>query len=119
MCGLTMQEAMGKQVIEVGYLLMKEHWHNGYATEGATACRDYAFSSLGANEVFSIIRDTNIPSINVARRNGMEPANSIVKHYKGVDMLHTVYSVKRQRRGINLTALKRASYRFFSGLCKG
>lgn len=98
-CGLTMQDCDGQQVLEVGYLFRKEFWHNGYATEAAIACRDYAFDALGAREVFSIIRDNNLPSQAVARRNGMEPRSTFVKHYYGIDMPHIVFSVRRDEKG--------------------
>ena len=39
-CGLTMQAlADGTMVHEVGYLLEKAAWGNGWATEAAVACR--------------------------------------------------------------------------------
>lgn len=60
------------QVPEVGYLLAKNYWHRGYATESARACMEFAFDVLGVPEVFSCIRDDNTPSLAVARRNGME-----------------------------------------------
>lgn len=95
-CGLTMQEIPGKRVLEVGYLFQKAYWHKGYATEAARACRDYAFNVLGAEEVFSIIRDTNIPSQKVAVRNGMVKTGTFVKHYRGVEMPHDIFSVTAQ-----------------------
>lgn len=70
-CGLTMQPWRNAQVLEVGYLFNRAHWHHGYATEAARACMDYAFTRLGAREVCSIIRETNLPSRRVAERNGM------------------------------------------------
>ena len=94
-CGLTMQNCKDKQVLEVGYLFQKAYWHKGYATEAASACKDYAFMKLHADEVFSIIRDTNIASQRVALRNGMEVVDTLVKHYRGIDMPHYVYSIKR------------------------
>ena len=94
-CGLTMQSYRDTQVLEVGYLFQKAFWHQGYAAEAAIACRDYAFEKLDADEVFSIIRDTNIPSQRVAKRNGMAIRDQIMKHYRGVDMPHFVFSVKR------------------------
>ena len=60
------------QVPEVGYLLAKNYWHRGYATESARACMEFAFDVLGVPEVFSCIRNDNTPSLAVARRNGME-----------------------------------------------
>lgn len=98
-CGLTVQDIEGREALEVGYLFERARWHSGYATEAAVACRDYAFNVLGADEVCSIIRDTNIASQNVARRNGMRETGRFVKHYYGIDMPHIVFSVKRDGLG--------------------
>ena len=97
-CGLTWQEFDGGRVMEVGYLFERAFWHHGYATEAARACRDYAFDVLGAEEVFSIIRDTNAASLAVARRNGMKQRGSLVKHYRGVRMPHLVLSATHVAR---------------------
>ena len=90
-CGLTWQDFNGKQVLEVGYLLRKDCWHQGCATEAAIACKEYAFHVLHAGEVYSIIRDTNTASQNVARRNGMNIVGQLVKHYYHMDMPHLVF----------------------------
>lgn len=94
-CGLTMQQWRDRRVLEVGYLFQKAHWGRGYAIEAARACKEYAFTALDAHEVYSIIRDTNIPSQKVAIRNGMTAVDRIVKRYRGVDMPHDVYRAKR------------------------
>ncbi len=94
-CGITMQEYKAAQVPEIGYLLAYKHWHNGYAIEAATACREYGFSTLHFDALYSIIRDTNIASRKVALRNGMSLIDTIVKHYRGADMPHMVFCVKR------------------------
>lgn len=93
-CGLTFQDFNGNQVLEVGYLFQKAYWHKGYATEAARACKEYAFTVLDADEVYSIIRDTNIPSQKVAERNGMVRVGVFTKHYRGVDMPHYAYAIK-------------------------
>lgn len=95
-CGITMQEYKGMEVPEIGYLLAHEYWHKGYAVEAATVCREYGFNTLKFDELYSIIRDTNVVSQKVALRNGMNPIGSIVKHYRGVDMPHLVYSVRKR-----------------------
>lgn len=94
-CGLTMQDFNGREVLEVGYLFQRAYWHKGFATEAAVACKEYAFEHLKAEEVYSIIRDNNTASQNVALRNGMTVCGKFTKHYYGVYMPHLVYSVKR------------------------
>lgn len=94
-CGLTVQNIGEKEVVEVGYLFKKAHWHKGYATESAIACKNYAFNTLDIDEVYSIIRDNNMPSINVAKRNGMSLKGEFVKHYYGMVMPHLIFSVNK------------------------
>lgn len=95
-CGITMQQWKDSQLLEIGYLFQKAYWHNGYATEAAKACKEYAFTKLNADEICSIIRDTNIASQNVALRNGMTKTDNWIKHYKGVDMPHYLFTIKRK-----------------------
>lgn len=94
-CGLTFQDTPDGKALEIGYLFQKAYWHHGYATEAARACKHYAFQVLGADEVCSIIRDSNTASQNVAKRNEMAVTGTFVKHYRGVDMPHWIFSVKR------------------------
>lgn len=94
-CGLTMQTWKEDKVLEIGYLFERSHWHQGYATEAARACKKYAFEVLNAKEVCSIIRDTNIASQNVAVRNEMAVMDSWIKHYRGVYMPHFRYVAYR------------------------
>lgn len=92
-CGLTMQPWKDENVLEIGYLFERTYWHKGYAIEAAKACKKYAFEILKADEVCSIIRDTNIASQKVAIRNGMTIKDVWTKHYRGVDMPHYRYVV--------------------------
>lgn len=94
-CGLTMQPWKDTEALEIGYLLNRAYWHKGYAVEAATACKRYAFEVLGADEVCSIVRDTNIASQKVALRNGMIFTDAWVKHYRGVEMPHYRYIARR------------------------
>lgn len=94
-CGLTMQPWKDTEVLEIGYLFNRKFWHQGYAAEAAAACKQYAFEVLNAKEVCSIICDMNLPSQNVARRIGMAPVDSWIKHYRGIDMPHDRFVVTR------------------------
>ena len=95
-CGLTMQPWKETEVLEIGYLFNRVYWHKGYATEAAKACKKYAFETLKADEVCSIIRNTNIASQNVAIRNGMKRKDTWTKYYRGVDMPHYRYVIQRE-----------------------
>ncbi|MCR2046419.1 GNAT family N-acetyltransferase [Acetatifactor muris] len=94
-CGLTMQPWKDAEVLEIGYLFNRACWHKGYATEAARACKKYAFETLKAEEVCSIIRDTNTASQKVALRNGMMMTDTWTKYYKGVEMPHSRYVARR------------------------
>lgn len=96
-CGITWQDIDGETVPEIGYLFKRTHWHNGYATEAAIGCKNYAFDALGFDRVYSIIRDNNYASQRVAERNGMRVVKTFVKHYYGIDMPHLVYCAKRSK----------------------
>lgn len=94
-CGLTMQPWKDEEVLEIGYLFQRLYWHKGYAIEAEKACKKYEFEILKADQICSIIRDTNIASQNVAIRNGMTMMDTWIKHYRGVDMPHYRYVVHR------------------------
>lgn len=96
--GLTMQDAGNdRQVVEIGYLFRRDCWHKGYAMEAARACRRYAFETLGAPEVYSIIRENNLASLRVAECNGMQSTGTMDKFYYGIHMPHILYCIKRNR----------------------
>jgi RimJ/RimL family protein N-acetyltransferase len=95
-CGLQYCDTDKECVLEVGYLFNRAYWHNGYAAEAAIACKRYAFDVLDEQEVFSLVRDTNLASMNVAIRNGMFIRGCFIKHYKGVDMPHYIFSARKK-----------------------
>lgn len=40
-CGITIQNIDGKLLPEIGYHIHKDFWRQGFATEAATAVRDW------------------------------------------------------------------------------
>lgn len=97
-CGLTNQQFADQPVVEIGYLLERPYWHCGYAIEAATGAKAYAFDYLHIPTVWSIIRDTNLASMNVAIRNGMVVRGHEIRHYYGIDMMHYGFAVERPAR---------------------
>ncbi len=71
-CGLLVQDVMGNVRLEIGYSILPEFWHNGYATEAAIHCKNKAFEKEFENELISLIHRDNIGSKKVALNNGME-----------------------------------------------
>ena len=64
--GVLMLEIDGVEQPVLGYILDRPFWGRGLATEAAAACRDWAFTELGASRVVTLIRPENEPSLAVA-----------------------------------------------------
>lgn len=56
---------------ELGYRLRKAAWGMGYATEGARALVDKAFTDLGASRVFAETMVVNTASRGVMEKSGL------------------------------------------------
>ncbi|WP_270605979.1 GNAT family N-acetyltransferase [Bacillus mobilis] len=93
--GLSMQDTDVEQVIEIGYLLKKEFWHKGYASEITKSIKEYAFNELGLSKVYSIIKHDNIASQKVAKKLGMVKEKEFMTKYYNGDMLHYLYSISK------------------------
>jgi RimJ/RimL family protein N-acetyltransferase len=59
--------------MEVGWRLARHAWHQGFATEAATAAVDVAFGGAGLDELWSMTAVLNRPSQAVMLRLGMTP----------------------------------------------
>src|SRR5215216_2035841 len=51
---------------ELGWVLGRDYWGRGYATEGARRALDYMFNEMGRDHVISLIHPENRGSIRVA-----------------------------------------------------
>ena len=85
----------GREDVEVAYLLRSAMWRNGYATEAARACRDWAFEQLAPDRVVSFIAVANDPSIAVAERNGMTRIKRLDVNRFGTPIY--VYAIRREQ----------------------
>jgi RimJ/RimL family protein N-acetyltransferase len=94
-CGLVPQDVAGREELEIGYLLGRRHWHQGYATEAAVACRDFAFRRYEVPRVVSLIAPANAASIAVARRVRMTFRRQIEKWDRAI----AVYALDRPTAG--------------------
>ena len=64
-------EAYFTPCVEIGWRILPQFWNKGYATEGALACLDYAFSVLKIQEIYSFTSILNLPSEKVMQKIGM------------------------------------------------
>lgn len=67
-CGFARLEDSGE--IELGYLLAREVWGEGYATEAAGACLKYGFEQLGFAEVIALTDPEHVASQRVLEKIG-------------------------------------------------
>ena len=66
-------EPEGWPGFELGWMLRRASWGQGYATEAARRLLRHAFTDMGRERVISLIRAANAPSIRVAERLGERP----------------------------------------------
>lgn len=57
--------------IEIGWRLKYSAWNQGYATEGAKACVQYGFTSLGFKDIYSFTAKVNTRSEHIMKKIGM------------------------------------------------
>jgi ribosomal-protein-alanine N-acetyltransferase len=70
-CGLIRWQIEGRDELEVGYIFERSAWGFGYATEAATAVRDYALGELDQRRLVALVRHGNEASARVAEKLGM------------------------------------------------
>ncbi|MFN8201722.1 MAG: GNAT family N-acetyltransferase [Solirubrobacteraceae bacterium] len=66
--------------VELGYLLRRDRWGRGLATEAARAILDAAFTDLGAREVMAVVDEGNDASLNVLRKLGFSEVGRRRRH---------------------------------------
>ena len=67
-CGFAHIESQGE--IELGYLLSRDAWGKGYATEAARACLRYAFETLKFPQLIALTAPPNTASQHVLEKIG-------------------------------------------------
>ena len=95
-CGLSrFGDVGGQPETEIGYRLARRYWGNGFATEAASAVRDYGFRTLNLSRMISIIDPRNSASIGVAKKAGL----SFEKEVMFQGYLDHVYAIARAAGG--------------------
>ncbi|QDT39800.1 anhydro-N-acetylmuramic acid kinase [Stratiformator vulcanicus] len=91
--GLVTQMEEGETFHEIGYMIHRPYWRQGYAYEAAAAVRDWAFANHAYDPVVSFVRPQNTPSQAVARKLGMTPQDRLIDH---AGLPHHVFEISRR-----------------------
>ena len=78
-CGLLPKSVAGRDEVELVYVIAADFWGRGYATEAATAIRDYAFRTLKVVRLVSLIDPAHTASARVALKLGMKLERDTVR----------------------------------------
>lgn len=70
--------------LEVGWMLARSAWGRGYATEAGRAAIEWAWATLDAEQLISVIQPGNVRSIRVAERLGMRRLEETTLHGQDV-----------------------------------
>jgi [ribosomal protein S5]-alanine N-acetyltransferase len=71
-CGLLRQPLEDGEVTEVSYLIEREFWNQGYASEAASAVLKLGFEKYNFQRLVAFIAPENTASIRVAEKIGMQ-----------------------------------------------
>lgn len=92
-CGLIPFLPLAQPAIAVGYRLVPNFWHQGYATEAARGCCKLGFEKYQPAHILAVIRPGNTPSERVAQRLGMELWQTVVYE----EQLHNLWRIAREQ----------------------
>ena len=92
-CGLTMQLIGGQIKPEIGYHIRADHQRKGYATEAASAVRDWTFRNTPFNTVYSYMKYTNEPSARTAMAYGCKQVDEFADE---VNEITKVFAISRE-----------------------
>ncbi len=93
-CGLSMQVINGVIRPEIGYHILKRLWRNGFGSEAAIACRNWAFENTPFNKLYSYMKAENIASRSCAAASGMEQVDEFTDAEGEVSV---AYAITREK----------------------
>lgn len=70
-CGLLRAELAGQLENDLGYIIDRQHWRQGYAAEAAGACKAYGFQTLQLRRICANMPADHWASRRTAERIGM------------------------------------------------
>ena len=99
--GLWVHQVEGQREIEVAYMIGRPWWRQGYGSEAALRFCDAAFGELGLERLISLIDAENVPSIAIAKKNGMHHERDVIWNRLNTrlySMTHDTWQAQRDSR---------------------
>ena len=97
-CGLTKLELDGRMENDLGYIIFRDKWNLGYATEAANACMEYAFAA-GITRVSANMPFDHVASQRIAEKIGMKRETEFINP-RNRDILTYLSSAQSTGEGI-------------------
>lgn len=79
--GMDAEPTTAPHEAEIGWRVMRTHWRQGLATEGARALLDHGFRTVGLSRVWAETMAINVASLGVMRRLGMRHVRTEVRQW--------------------------------------
>ncbi len=64
--------------VDIGWRLKSSAWNNGFASEGATRCLEYAFTKLALKRIYAVAPKINLRSEHIMQRIGMHKVKEFI-----------------------------------------
>ena len=93
-CGIMITEIDGKQELDLGYIIHYPYWKNGFATEAAEACKEYAFNDLGIKRLCANMPFNHEASRKTAEKIGMKKEKEFYNK-RNREILTYLYSISK------------------------
>ena len=88
--GLVPCRALGTDDLELGFVLAKDAWGKGYATEIGRAQIEFGFDRLGRSRLLALVDAANAPSINVITKLGMHHESDVAVEGRGQRRVYSI-----------------------------
>lgn len=97
-CGLRYMEGIDK--VELGYIISRQYWGEGVASEAASACIQYARNILKTDELISVTSPENMASQKILTRLGFKRTPDLDGIYHGMEHIFFIYKAEKVIRSL-------------------
>jgi ribosomal-protein-alanine N-acetyltransferase len=94
-CGIVQAELDGKPENDLGYIIARDAWGNGYATEAAEACLHYGLDHQNLRRVCANMPFNHVASRRVAEHIGMQREKEYINK-RNRDILTFLYVYEKE-----------------------